>query len=134
MKKIILFSLANIICLTVTTKVNAMQWLTVRNKVRLYNQLHHSGAKIVLSDNATWEQFYKAQKDAIRLSNIGDSIAQDYEKDPRGFHSELLKTTAKFYVNAIIQQEELAPLHYTNPEDQIRYQNLINDLRSQLQE
>jgi hypothetical protein len=135
MKKIILFSLASIFCSMVITKVNAIQWLTIKNKINLHNKLHHSRFEVILSKNASWEQLHKKQKDVNKLSNSGDSIARDYKQNPSDFYSELLKTTTKKYIEAIIQQEELAPRHYyNNPEDQKNYQILINDLRDQLRE
>lgn len=128
MKKIILFSLASVICSAVNTKVNVMDsWQTI---ITCDDNLHRPGFKVILSENASWEQFHKQQRDQHKLLNIGYFITNNYGQED--FSPELLTATTKLYAKAIIQQEELAPRHYTKPEDQERYQNFINDLRDQL--
>lgn len=134
MKKTILFTLTNVICLTSLTTINAMEWKSTLTIIRKYDSLYHCGYNVVLSHNATWQQFRHKQDDEKELITLGNYIENAYHKKSSDFHAPLLKIITKSYIETIIEQENLAPRRYNRPEDQEKYNSFINDLRKQLQE
>jgi hypothetical protein len=135
MKKFILFSLTSIICSIMAANTNAMSknWMAIRQNINA-RQMYggRQGVTAVLSQNASWKEFHKAQRREIqanlRAQNI---IVKNIEEKEI---SNLLEPIVKEQITAILQQEEIAPHHYNHPEDQKEYETFINDLRKLLQE
>jgi len=127
MKKIILLSIATIMCLTITTKTNALLWKKIRTNVNNF-YLKSFEFKANLSKGATWKKVNKNHQDEIKLILMGREIEREYDREPRPYHFELLQIITKAYANAILNQEKLAPRQYQKPIAQKKYVLLLKDL------
>jgi hypothetical protein len=90
------------------------------------NKLGHTRSAL---KGDTEKQYFKLQNEEIYLANLGDDIAENYEKNSMDCQPELLKIITKNYINAIIQKDKLATLRYEKSSDQVSYQSLIDELR-----